>query len=279
MVKKPPILYHYCSLDTFQNIVTNKSIWLSDISKSNDSTELIWLQQQVQKYLSKTRKIDRFNKWLEKESGLKTWCFCLSEAKDSLEMWRGYAQDASGIAIGFNSSLFDSFINKYPPKLPDNSALLYSTKDSEWVDFSKVEYSCEPIYPKIDKIVNETKSLEENEKYNEIIDFIPAISIQSFQHKYKNPSFLGEKEWRLSVIKWNKQKSNNDTFKEIYHHVDDKNSSSHIEIDISIFNNPIAEIWLGPKSKVDTKEIANFLCSNGFDLSCDRIKKSISSYR
>ena len=279
MAKRPRILFHYCSLDTFQNIVTNKSIWLSDISKSNDSTELIWIRQQVQKYLSDTRKLDRFNKWLKKESGLKTWCFCLSEAKDSLEMWRGYAQDASGIAIGFNSSLFDSFINKYSPKLPDNSALLYNTADFEWVDFSKVEYSCEPIYPKIDKIVNETKSLEKNEKYNEIIDFIPAVSIQSFQHKYKNPSFRGEKEWRLSIIKSNDpQKSSIEKFKESYL-VKNNDLLSHIEVDISKFDKPITEIWLGPKSKVDTKEIANLLCSNGFDPSCIEIKKSISTYR
>lgn len=40
----PRILYHYCSLETFQNIVENKSIWLSDVQKSNDSKELEWIK-------------------------------------------------------------------------------------------------------------------------------------------------------------------------------------------------------------------------------------------
>ena len=30
------ILYHYCSVDTFFNIIKNAKLWLSDIEKSND---------------------------------------------------------------------------------------------------------------------------------------------------------------------------------------------------------------------------------------------------
>lgn len=29
----PKTLYHYCSVDTFYNIINNRSIWLSDIGK------------------------------------------------------------------------------------------------------------------------------------------------------------------------------------------------------------------------------------------------------
>jgi hypothetical protein len=35
----PDILYHYCSVDTFQSIILSKTLWLSDLSKSNDSKE------------------------------------------------------------------------------------------------------------------------------------------------------------------------------------------------------------------------------------------------
>ncbi len=34
-MSEPNVLYHYCSLDTFFNIIKNRSLWLSDISKSN----------------------------------------------------------------------------------------------------------------------------------------------------------------------------------------------------------------------------------------------------
>ena len=41
----PQKLYHYCSLSTFYNIVKNQSIWVSDVQKSNDFLEVIWLKQ------------------------------------------------------------------------------------------------------------------------------------------------------------------------------------------------------------------------------------------
>ncbi len=33
------ILYHYCSTDTFFNIVKNRSLWLSSLAQSNDYME------------------------------------------------------------------------------------------------------------------------------------------------------------------------------------------------------------------------------------------------
>ena len=36
----PDILYHYCSLDTFIHIIQDRTLWFSDVTKSNDSREL-----------------------------------------------------------------------------------------------------------------------------------------------------------------------------------------------------------------------------------------------
>lgn len=40
----PRTLYHYCSIETFANILKNKSIWLSDIQQSNDYLELEYMK-------------------------------------------------------------------------------------------------------------------------------------------------------------------------------------------------------------------------------------------
>ena len=32
-------VYHYCSVETFRKIITNKELWMTDVSKSNDSKE------------------------------------------------------------------------------------------------------------------------------------------------------------------------------------------------------------------------------------------------
>lgn len=42
----PSVVYHYCSVDTFFQIITNHTIRLSDIEKSNDFMEKKWAIQQ-----------------------------------------------------------------------------------------------------------------------------------------------------------------------------------------------------------------------------------------
>ena len=37
--EKAEIVYHYCSLEGFLSIIQNASLWISDISKSNDCLE------------------------------------------------------------------------------------------------------------------------------------------------------------------------------------------------------------------------------------------------
>ena len=55
------LIYHYCTMDTFVSIIKNQTIRLSDITKSNDSMELLW----VEKYI---REI--FNEAFDKDEGL-----------------------------------------------------------------------------------------------------------------------------------------------------------------------------------------------------------------
>ena len=33
-------VYHYCSVETLYKIISNRELWLTDITKSNDSKEL-----------------------------------------------------------------------------------------------------------------------------------------------------------------------------------------------------------------------------------------------
>lgn len=42
------IVYHYCSLDVFTKIISGKSIRLSDITKSNDSMEILWITKYIE---------------------------------------------------------------------------------------------------------------------------------------------------------------------------------------------------------------------------------------
>ena len=49
-------LYHYCSLETFISIISNKCLRLSDLSKSNDYMERKWIINIIEEALNKSFK-------------------------------------------------------------------------------------------------------------------------------------------------------------------------------------------------------------------------------
>lgn len=143
-VKVPEVLYHYCSVQTFYSIIKNKSIWLSDLSKTNDSEELVWLKKNIkQELLPQIREQIRQKKeeqatpddnnllqWEFAESFVNEddrpvpcWGFCLSEKDDDLGQWRGYGDDAAGISIGFKGDKLSDIIQPNAKKLKTDITL------------------------------------------------------------------------------------------------------------------------------------------------------------
>lgn len=47
----PKHIYHYCTIPTFNNIIENSTIRLTDIRKSNDSKEIKWIIEKFQEFL------------------------------------------------------------------------------------------------------------------------------------------------------------------------------------------------------------------------------------
>lgn len=106
------IVYHYCSVDTFYNIIKNASIWLSDITKSNDKKEFSWIQNKVHNELREqiillqhdSKVIELWDKVMNAISynPTKLYATCFSSSADCLSQWRGYAKDGTGLSIGFS---------------------------------------------------------------------------------------------------------------------------------------------------------------------------------
>ena len=125
--KVPKILYHYCSVETLLSIIQNKTIWLSDASKTNDSSELKYIfdfftatvdvilesygnkyndliKEKVRKIINSTMEGLVYDK-IRIAKYKKNFICCFSEAKDLLSQWRAYANDGNGVAIGFSSDM------------------------------------------------------------------------------------------------------------------------------------------------------------------------------
>ncbi len=50
------LIYHYCSVNTFYEIIKNKKLWLSDSSYMNDKYEIIWTDKVVDESIDELEK-------------------------------------------------------------------------------------------------------------------------------------------------------------------------------------------------------------------------------
>lgn len=304
VTKAPKTLFHYCNVTTFFNIIENKSIWLSDIEKSNDTLELSYMKKEYSNYASQaifdfigyhiTNNIPFDEDKLTALSNVfseihtlpisKAWVFCLSEKGDLLSQWRGYADDGYGIAIGFDRKLFEEIVYAFWESRKEEPHLLW---------LSKMNYSKEDMKKEIETLINPLEfgkciTLEEfAEKITQ-----PLSRVDAMAPFFKDSSFKEEKEWRLaftSIIgrECNYSKVNREllvaTLGGFSYFPIDKNLVSHLELKFKDLKKAINKIILGPKCKVTIKEMQYYLISKGLlrdmnDKSIEIINSS-SSYR
>ena len=100
------ILYHYCSSQSFEAIISSGSFRLSALRLSNDTMEGTWLRHVFELVCSmhptitpyRASLLEAVDRLIGRTEGLG---FCLSRREDVLSQWRGYANDAKGFCIGF----------------------------------------------------------------------------------------------------------------------------------------------------------------------------------
>lgn len=307
MAKHPETLYHYCSLNTFYTIIKKKTIRLSDIKKSNDSEETIWLPNMYHKYIYdsiKSKAIEN-QKYIPyaiatydyladgkmlftSERLLKSWVLCLSTKGDLLSQWRGYADDGRGISIGFK---FDSLKPK-EKNIGDGSVYPF-------FDLRKVTYINElkdKQKKSADAVITDILNASEPPKTegNPITRFFSAMAQES--NFYKKTSFKEECEWRLvygalgtgfpeyDIIEFmNNHNCAQFEFKDADFMVKNDTLVSYFDLHIKNFENSIKEIIIGPKAKVTIKTMEQFLIANGLKTKLYDgdiiIRKSEASYR
>jgi len=147
-------LYHYCNASAFVSIIQSRSLWLSSLKLSNDTMEGRIINRVVMELARK----DGLNAYalerLEESVGFIEQMFdglgfCLSEDGDLLSQWRGYADEASGLSIGFSQD--------YLEKL----ALFNKEKETSTFTLKKVEYEPDihtkqvaPTYAELRKLID-----------------------------------------------------------------------------------------------------------------------------
>jgi len=121
------ILYHYCNIKTFKDIIKSKCFWLSNLLKSNDKNEVIqtydilWnnIKNKLLSDFSNHTNIKQNIYDLEQDLKIQNKtsppfgvCFCKNG--DIKEQWLEYGDSTQGISLGFDLSWFDDIQNRVP---------------------------------------------------------------------------------------------------------------------------------------------------------------------
>ena len=215
-------LYHYCSTNSFFNIIKSNELWLSDIAHSNDYMELQILNNRLFSKLilqfienpfnlvfsefeglealkDLIREAIEYINYHKNEGTLNCYSICFSEEGDLLSQWRGYADDSKGFAIGFSKEIIQEYVIK-----------------NDFLELVKVQYLSDAELDKYSEnyakeildILKDFRSwlIEEMQAQDHEIDgllsfnFTGMITSVIFDSvSFKHESFKEEKEWRLFV--------------------------------------------------------------------------------
>lgn len=148
------ILYHYCSINNFLSILSNRSIWLSSLNLSNDTMEGKLVAEIIERLARRDGLDDQtiaslqifLRVFEEKMDGLG---FCLSEDGDLLSQWRGYAGDATGFSIGFSKEYF-LLLKEY---ITSQKQPVFSLNKVKYDPLAQEEL-VEPTYKQVKKIID-----------------------------------------------------------------------------------------------------------------------------
>ncbi|TAI99394.1 DUF2971 domain-containing protein [Pectobacterium versatile] len=266
------IIYHYCSPETFQKIIENKTLWLSATNNMNDFSEGKWVEDALGRVLRKIAN-EKNKKWCEElwitmvSNNQPTYVACFSKDGDILSQWRAYAQDGEGVAIGFD----EECLNLETGRVAFNIDIDKSMKINE------IEYiNDDDVEIKIQNILNK-ESLENS--LGIVTDLVMDLGFLAVTAK--SPAFKEEKEKRIIykplilINEGEKHVLSIDHGREIKYRISNGYLISYFEFQFS--PESIKEIILGPKNKFSQHDMDKFMYSN--KLGKTKIKQSKATYR
>lgn len=274
----PQILYHYCSVETFYNIITNKTLWLTDSFSTNDYMENRWINKIIPDILPNyindrnRQQFDNIFKQYEINDYI-PFITCFSEDGDILSQWRAYANDGSGVAIGFTTTYFD-----IKHQLPFTMAAYNENS----IGLHEVYYDSK-VQANIIKALFEKASIPGEVNGEELLEI--AVKLKQYSFVFKNPAFFEEREWRIIHTPLILGSNKDDTtqtmgaISDCKFRVTTNDIAPYFLLSFSEEKPipPISEIILGPKNRMAMYKIRTFLSMN--NLRNIPIKFSGASYR
>lgn len=235
-LQEDDLIYHYCSVETFLEIIKNKSFRFSNTFYMNDQTDFNWFKHLLDDKIKEAEaKGDFIEEMFKKMSIQYAYACCFSKKGDDLSQWRAYSDDGRGVSIG----------------ILKNTRKLYNKN----IELIELIYEREKQKILVEEFINLIKNKEAKDMdANEIIK-----AVASLFKKIKNPSFACEDEVRLlylpEIDDMAEYYVKNNNIVDYYDILFEKISAS--EGMPSLFL--IQKIYLGPKCELEEGQVERFL--------------------
>ncbi|MBL4666383.1 MAG: DUF2971 domain-containing protein [Sneathiella sp.] len=202
---KRPLLAHYTSIDTFEKIVSNDELWLSNPLFMNDLEELRFGMNQGSKHFNSSSAlsdafqdksryhylVECFNKFFsnyEVNHVFDTYLTCFSEHDVSdydgrLSMWRGYGNSGNGVALVIDTSKIN---------YAKGSPLIIAK-----VNYASTDSRVQWINEKILEVANIARNIKHNDGNLKALAHYWFERLKIFALCTKHSGFSEEQEWRL----------------------------------------------------------------------------------
>lgn len=201
----------------------------------------------------------------------KIYTCSFSYAKDRLSQWRGYADNAAGVSIGFDSNMLKS-----------NRSDIYDYMfDYVRYDHSVMAQQCEDILENSILKAHDSfpTDFQSSSLWSAIFTILQAGIARAF---YKNSCFYEEEECRIAFQgdPENVSKCVPFSVSELKHRTVNGQPSSYYEFSFaSTKDRFIRKIYLGPKCKVHPDDIHTLLKDCGYQADNIDILPSETTYR
>jgi len=260
------LLYHYCSFEKFESIIESKTLWLTQIVKSNDKEEvsrtfkIIWdsIQKDLEKGLVDMQnsadiiKILSSQMEVELHSSLKgdetPYGVCLSINGDLAQNWNEYGDMSRGIAIGFSSELFTGIAHSMPHP---------SVNLEHSIGWNQVYYDRDDLTQKfisifIDTLRSDTTALGW---------LTVRTTLKHYSAFIKNPTFKDEREVR--VIYYPCKEHSQNSISEVSNIIEEPLLHCTLPWLKSDGMCALKEIIIGTNCEYTSEDISNLLHKNG----------------
>lgn len=272
------MIYHYCTIKTFKNIMSSKVLWLSDLTDSNDDQEVertfIYLWEGVK---TRLRQTDLPKEMLEQTIEIidnqykvelitePPYGICFCQKEDLLSQWNEYGDNTKGLSLGFDINWF--IRRGIKQQMPHPSRI-----QSNAIGCDGVIYHSDEFEERMAEICYQALKQYGSQSWITLI----RPTFKHYSGFVKNPTFEPEAEIRIVYYACEKFDF---SIKDIDVSELKTNVKKHYEIPwIEDGSQALKSICIGHNCPITKDEILDILKKNGIDTDIE-IEESKCSYR